>query len=80
MVVVVSLEVPVVWGGMVVTMGGRGPKASAVMHAAAEASAGLSFRGGTGALWAPCIWGRIDQLVPGAKVGRAHDSPRWWPP
>lgn len=72
-------------GGVVVTLGGRGPKASAVMRAAAEASAGLSFHGGTGALWAPCIWGRvggaarIDQLVSGAKVGRAHDSPRWWP-
>lgn len=72
-------------GGVVVTLGGRGPKASAVMRAAAEASAGLSFHGGTGALWASCIWGRvggaarIDQLVSGAKVGRAHDSPRWWP-
>lgn len=71
-------------GGVVVTMGGRGPKASAVMHAAAEGSAGLSFHGGTRALWAPAFGGqsslgaRIDQLDSGARVGRAHDSPRWW--
>lgn len=85
MVVVVSLEVPVEWrrgGGDV-----GGPRTQSFSCDArcsrSFSRAELPWWDGSpvGPLHLGAGWGaaRIDQLVSGAKVGRAHDSPRWWP-